>query len=194
MAHVTGLIKTGIFVSFTAIFLTCLNKVLFNYNIHSFYGIRKGYLLFLELVFIVWAIVAITHPQVLAEKLDDYIQACSSSPFNDHLFREPHWRTSLYVGHGITLIAYFFNLLVLFNNNARSFPKNLFVEWQEIESLLAGREYRDPIFVEVADKMRREIDGNDTDIGIKHLLAEEYGLMEPVVPQGVGIDDDMEEY
>eukprot|EP01064_Diplonema_japonicum_P004838 TRINITY_DN13180_c0_g1_i1.p1 TRINITY_DN13180_c0_g1~~TRINITY_DN13180_c0_g1_i1.p1 ORF type:complete len:295 (+),score=21.35 TRINITY_DN13180_c0_g1_i1:40-924(+) len=181
IALTTGLIKRGVLVSSGAVLMTFVNKIGFNYNWHEVrYGsvfISKGFLLLLEVVMIVWAIIALNHPADLASHLETYIQHCTSEP-PDHLFKTPPF-TAMFVAHGVTLFVYIINGFLLFSNATRSIPGHILDEWDEIASVLRRCPKDSTVPGYLHASLEREIEGTETEPGVKHLLAYEYKLLEP---------------
>eukprot|EP01061_Rhynchopus_euleeides_P011844 TRINITY_DN21429_c0_g1_i1.p1 TRINITY_DN21429_c0_g1~~TRINITY_DN21429_c0_g1_i1.p1 ORF type:complete len:303 (+),score=99.48 TRINITY_DN21429_c0_g1_i1:314-1222(+) len=181
MAHAAGLIRRGILVACGAALLTILNKVAFNYNIHEIryhnYVVPKGYLVLLELLGIIWAIVALNHPYTLSQDIGKYIKICAAPiEFDSHLYEAPPF-IALFIAFGVVLVTYAVNYLILFNHSARPVPNDILDEWQDIKALLPLVPWEEGLPTEIEALMQREMDGDNGDPGIKHLLARELDLI-----------------
>lgn len=140
-AEGAGLIRTGVLVSCAAVFLSALNRVAFNYNWHAlqcgrdsnFYA-PKGYLLLLEAAAIIWAIVALVHPQDISEYLRNYIQHCGAADI-PHLFEAPPF-VAMFIAHGITLFAYLVNWFVFWIDAIRPLDHRVEQAWAEVVQVL----------------------------------------------------------
>eukprot|EP01063_Lacrimia_lanifica_P014550 TRINITY_DN21115_c0_g1_i1.p1 TRINITY_DN21115_c0_g1~~TRINITY_DN21115_c0_g1_i1.p1 ORF type:complete len:340 (+),score=136.61 TRINITY_DN21115_c0_g1_i1:50-1069(+) len=183
MAHSAGLIRKAIIISCVAVFLSVVNKTAFNYNKHevAFYSLvfSKSYLLLLELIAIVWALVELDHAEELASFLSSYIGGCASMKGRTapkHLFSAPHF-IPLFVGFGVTLFVYVVNFLLLLNNSYKGVPAPIMDEWDAIRDLLRVCERHSGVQQQLDMSMKMEVDGYENQPGIKHLLAQELGLL-----------------
>eukprot|EP01062_Namystynia_karyoxenos_P066058 TRINITY_DN60073_c0_g1_i1.p1 TRINITY_DN60073_c0_g1~~TRINITY_DN60073_c0_g1_i1.p1 ORF type:complete len:596 (+),score=125.26 TRINITY_DN60073_c0_g1_i1:82-1788(+) len=141
-AEAAGLIRLAIFASCTAVFLSMINRTAFNYNWHwirygedSNFLAPKGYLLMLEVLAIIWAIVALAQPQTLCAFLDDYIRHCGGDDI-PHLFEAPPF-VVLFIAFGVLLLAYALNWAVYLLGALRPVRKDVKAAWQSIEQVLA---------------------------------------------------------
>eukprot|EP01059_Diplonema_ambulator_P033097 TRINITY_DN6779_c0_g2_i1.p1 TRINITY_DN6779_c0_g2~~TRINITY_DN6779_c0_g2_i1.p1 ORF type:complete len:290 (+),score=51.96 TRINITY_DN6779_c0_g2_i1:31-900(+) len=182
MALTCGLIRRALLISASAVFLTFLNKIGFNYNWHDVrygsYIVEKSFLLLLEVIFIVWAIIALKHPQSLASDLETYIKLCSRDTIPTHVFTTPPY-IAMFVAHGVTLFVYIVNAFLLLSNSTRQVPPQLISEWGEITAILEKCPKHSTLPEYLCSSLEREVNGVDGQPGVKHLLATEYNYIDP---------------
>eukprot|EP01062_Namystynia_karyoxenos_P001139 TRINITY_DN10393_c0_g1_i1.p1 TRINITY_DN10393_c0_g1~~TRINITY_DN10393_c0_g1_i1.p1 ORF type:complete len:334 (+),score=94.07 TRINITY_DN10393_c0_g1_i1:87-1004(+) len=110
MAHAAGLIRRAVWFTGAALFLGFLNKLLFVLNIHEIsrrrWVVPKGYLILLELFFIVWSIGECDLAVEPAAAVTDYLDRCA--PGRQHVWEVPPF-IAIYVAHGLTLAVYVIN-------------------------------------------------------------------------------------
>ena len=185
MAHASGLIRRAVLISCATAAVCVLNRVLFNYNIHSIryanFIVYKGHLVLLEILGVIWSIVALNHPAQLSADLSNYIEYCASTiAFDTHLFDAPPF-VAMFVAWGLVLFMHLVNIVILVQHSANPVPKAMKEDWADIRILLGMVPWEGPLPTEVEETLAREMDGEGGDPGIKHLLATELGLLPPEV-------------
>eukprot|EP01063_Lacrimia_lanifica_P013446 TRINITY_DN2008_c0_g1_i2.p1 TRINITY_DN2008_c0_g1~~TRINITY_DN2008_c0_g1_i2.p1 ORF type:complete len:340 (+),score=123.63 TRINITY_DN2008_c0_g1_i2:141-1160(+) len=149
MAHTAALIRRAVWLTGTAVTLGGINKVLFHYDVHEvtvYSGVvtlRKGYLTLLEIVAIVWSIVALARPQELCDFITEYIKTCDlADRAVDNLFEAPPF-VVMFVAHGITLAVHVVTYILLVQSTQSKDGKPpaplLRKRWRELKALVAMR-------------------------------------------------------
>eukprot|EP01060_Flectonema_neradi_P002266 TRINITY_DN11379_c1_g1_i2.p1 TRINITY_DN11379_c1_g1~~TRINITY_DN11379_c1_g1_i2.p1 ORF type:complete len:334 (+),score=42.96 TRINITY_DN11379_c1_g1_i2:859-1860(+) len=144
MAYTTALVRRSMWVNGGAVFVSLGNKVLFDRNVHELsWGlivIPKGFLMLVEFVLIIWAIVALEQPQAGSEILEDYINYCSPTSSKRHLWAQQF--VAMYIAWGVVLMVHIITFYLYMQRTLgyyyQPFPR-VRREWTSLYSIVALR-------------------------------------------------------
>ena len=166
MAYTAALVRRSMWVNGGAVFASLGNKVLFDRNIHELaWGlvvIPKGFLMLLEIVLIIWAIVSLEQPQAGCDIISNYIKGCSPGSNDRHLWAAQPF-VAMFFAWGVVLLVHALTFYLYIQRTAgyyyHPFPR-VRRAWLSLYSIVALRKnnYRDQSKIEiVAQEMLSEI-------------------------------------